>query len=54
MCHFRQAEIENLGLAARGDENVRWLDVAVNDALRVRRIQRIGNLDGEVEDFVHL
>jgi hypothetical protein len=54
MCQFRQAEIENLGLAAGGDENVRGLDVAMNDPFLVRRVQRIGNLDGETEDFVDL
>ena len=29
--HFRQPKIENLGVAALGDEQVRGLDVAVND-----------------------
>jgi hypothetical protein len=30
-------------------EDVRRLDVAVDDPMRVRAIQRIGNLDGEIQ-----
>src|SRR5581483_2591078 len=32
-----------------GDENICWLDVAVYDALHMRRIQSICNLDGQTE-----
>jgi len=35
-------------MAARGDEDVRWLDVAVHDAFRVRRVQGVGNLNRQV------
>ena len=42
---LRQAEIEHLRVAARRDEDVGRLDVAVDDALRVRGVQRVGNLD---------
>ena len=35
-----------------GDEDVRRLDVAMDDPLRVGSVQRIGNLDGQVEQFV--
>ena len=45
---LRQAEVEDLHLAARGDEDVRRLDVAVHDALGVRRFERVGDLDGRV------
>src|SRR6185436_11115721 len=42
-----EAEVENLGLLAIGDEDVRRLDVAVQDAARVRGVERVGNLHGE-------
>ena len=40
---FRQPEIENLGVPALGHKNIRGLDVAMDDALRVRRIERVGD-----------
>ena len=45
--NLRQSKVQNLGVSALGDEDVRRLDVAMNDAFGVRRVQRIGNLDGE-------
>ena len=42
---LRQAKIQNLGMAALGDENISWLDVAVNDTFRVRGVQCVGDLD---------
>jgi hypothetical protein len=42
---LREPEIQNLGMPVFGYKNVRGLDVAVNDALCVRRIQSIGNLE---------
>ena len=44
---FREPEIKNLGVPVLGYENVRRLDVAVNDALGVGGIQSIGNFDGQ-------
>jgi hypothetical protein len=43
--HLRQTKIQNLGVSAFGDKNVRRLDVAMHDTLGMRRVQRIGNLD---------
>ena len=45
--HFCQAKIENLRVAPLGDKYVGGFDIAVNDAFRVRRVQRIGNLNGQ-------
>ena len=36
-------------MAAVGDEDIGGLDVAMNDALRVSGIERIGNFDCESE-----
>ena len=47
-----QAEVQDLRLPALGDEDVRGLDVAVDDALRVRGVEGVCNLDREIErDF---
>ncbi len=47
-----QSKIENFCLAAGGDENIRGLDVAVNDAASMGRIKRIGNLRAEIEQGI--
>ena len=52
--HLGQAEIENLRLPARGDEDIRRLDVAVDDPLRVGRIQAICNLNRQVQQLIRL
>ena len=44
-----QSEVKDFGLPACSNEDVRGLDVAVNDAFAVSGIERIGNLDAEVE-----
>ena len=44
-----QAEVQNLGVAALGDENVRGLDVAVNDSLGMRGVESVGDLDAETQ-----
>jgi len=50
MCDFSQAEIENLRVPTFGDKNVRRFDVAMNDSLGVRGIERVGDFDGKIED----
>ena len=51
--YFREAEIENFGVAALGDENIGGLDVAMDDALGVRGIETVGDLDAEIENGFH-
>ena len=46
---FGQPKIQNLRLAAVGHKNIRGLDVAVDDSLRVRGVERVGNLNGKIE-----
>ena len=41
-------------MSALGDEDVGRLDVAVDDSLGVRRIQRVGNLDAQRQDGLRL
>ena len=49
-----QAEVEELYLSALRDEDVGRLDVAMDDAVLVRGVERVGDLDAEVEDLVGL
>jgi hypothetical protein len=44
-----EAEIEHLGVAALGDEDIGGLDVAVDDSLGMGGVEAIGNFDGERE-----
>jgi hypothetical protein len=46
-----QSEIDDLRMAARSDHQVRRLDVAVGDPFSMRLVERLGDLDGEVEDL---
>ena len=45
-----QTEIQNLGVASLRDENVGGLDVAVDDAFSVRRVQSFRNLDRSIQN----
>src|SRR6266851_1976995 len=52
--HFREPEIENLRLTSIGNEDVRGLDVPVDDTLRVCRVESIGDLDAQIEHRLDL
>ena len=52
--HFRQPEIQNLGVAPPGHEEVSRLDVAMNDSRRVRGIQRVGDFNRYPQQFAEL
>src|ERR1700740_1297740 len=45
-----KAEVEHLGLAALRNENISGLDVTVNDATGMSCIERVGDLNGDVEN----
>ncbi len=47
--HLGQPEIQHLRLAAIGDEDVGRLDVAMDDPLDMRRLERIRDLDRQFE-----
>ena len=51
---FRQAEVQNLRLPSRGNENVRRLDVAVGDAFGVCRLQPVGDLNCDIQQRIDL
>ena len=46
-----QAEVEHLDQAALGAHQVRALDVAVDDAAAVRFIERVGDLEADLDDL---
>ncbi len=46
---LRQPEVENLRLPSIRHEDVRGLDVPMDDPLRVCGIQRVGDLDAQIE-----
>jgi len=48
--YLREPEIEDLGATALGYEDVCGLDVAVNDALGMSGVQRIGNFNRNRQD----
>ena len=48
-----EAEVHDLHAAAQGEEEVRGLDVAVDDALAVRVGEALGHLDPEARAVGH-
>src|SRR4029077_3277042 len=51
--HFRQTEVENLRVSALNDENVCWLEIAVDDASSVSGVECIGDVNGKGKKDVH-
>ncbi len=49
---LRQSKVQNLGVTALGDEDVRRLDVPVDDPFGMGGIEGIRNFDGERENQV--
>ena len=47
-----QTEVQQLGRAAIGDEDVRRLDVPMEDACAVRGVQAVGQLHAQIQRFV--
>jgi len=47
------SEIQYLDLAPLGQEDVGGLDVAMDDAFGMGRIQRVGNLDAQFQHLIH-
>src|SRR5262249_30349912 len=54
LCYFGEAEVEDFGVAATGNEDVGGLDVAVNDALGMSCVEGIGHFDGDIQQTVQL
>src|ERR1700732_3229783 len=52
--NFGQPEIKDLGVSALGHKNVRRLDVAMDYAFTVRRIERVSNLNTQRQDRFQL
>ena len=46
---FGEAEVEDFGMIAFGDEDVGGFDIAMDDALGVSGVESVGNFDGERE-----
>src|SRR3984885_11709844 len=51
---LRQPKVQNLGMSALGDKDVRGLDVAADDAFCMGCVERIRDLDGEGQDQFRL
>ena len=48
---LRQAEIQNFRLSAFHEKNIRGLDVAMHDSLRVRRVEAVGDLNADLQEL---
>ena len=51
--HLRQAEVENLGVAIAGEEYVLGLEIAMHDALGMRRREALCDLQRGIHRLTH-
>ena len=49
-----QSEVQNLRVAASGDEQIRRLDIAVDDPGGMRRFERVGDLDRQWQQLIEI
>ena len=49
-----QSEVQHFHLATRSHEKIGGFDVAMDNALRVGRVQRVGDLNSELHHLLHL
>jgi hypothetical protein len=49
---FGEAEIEDFGMVTLGDEEIGWLDITMNDAVRVGCIKSVGDLYADIEELL--
>jgi hypothetical protein len=54
LADFGQAEVEYFGVAAVGNKNICRLDVAVHDSLGVRRVEGVGDINGDGHQQIEL
>ena len=54
LAQLRQAEVHDFGVAPGRNENVRWLDIAMDDPLRMRRLECVGDLDPQRDQHLLL
>jgi hypothetical protein len=52
--HLGQTEIQNLRVPLLGHKNIRRLDVPMDDALSVRRIQRLRHFNRQIQQTLQL
>src|SRR5215469_13657242 len=49
--HFRQPEVENLGMASAGYKDIARFDIAMNDPTRMSRVQRIRDFNRQLYEM---
>jgi hypothetical protein len=44
-----EPEVQNLRLSTQSHKNIVWFGVSVDDPLRVRRVEPVGNVNSQVK-----